>query len=120
MSDGVSVGTLITARDGAGDLGVDLLAGAAGLDRQIHSPYVQKIGLALAGFHAHLRAGCALVLGESEVHYLEHLSDAARTESLARVFAVDLPCVMLTAGLDAHPDLIVEAERTGVPLLRTA
>lgn len=120
MSGGVSVGRLITAPDGAGDLGFDLLAGAAGLDRQIQSPYVQKIGLALAGFHGHLRAGCALVLGESEVHYLQHLSDAARAESLARVFAVDLPCVMLTAGLEAHPALTAEAERAGVPLLRTA
>jgi HPr kinase/phosphorylase len=120
MSDGVSVGTLIKSRGGAGGLEVDLLAGAAGLDRQITSPYVQKTGLALAGFEEFLRPGCALVLGESEVQFLVQLGAAARIVSIGRVFATDLPCVMLTAAQDAPLELVAEADRSGVPLLWTS
>ena len=38
-------------------LTIELLAGAGGLHRQITSPYIQKTGLALAGFHEYLQAG---------------------------------------------------------------
>ncbi len=50
MPGGVSVGALLGARGAAGGLDLDVLAGAAGLERRIALPYVQKTGLALAGY----------------------------------------------------------------------
>ena len=43
-----------------------------------------------------------------------------RREALRRSFASDIPCLLITGGLEAPPDLAVEAERAGVPLLTTA
>jgi HPr kinase/phosphorylase len=43
-----------------------------------------------------------------------------RVRALRRLFQRDLPCVMITMGLDAPDELSAEAERAGVPLLRTA
>jgi HPr kinase/phosphorylase len=120
MTDGLSVGTLVGVRGEGTGLDVDLLAGAAGLDRNITSPYVQKTGLALAGFQEYLRSGRVLVFGESEIRYLEHLTAAARLEAITRMFACDLPCILLTLGLDPPVELVTEAERAAVPLLRTA
>jgi len=117
---GVSVGSLLSARAGAEALDLDLLAGAAGLERRITLPYIQKTGLALAGFDEYLRSGRVLIFGESEVRYLEQLEDSVRQQTLRRLFSRDLPCVMVTMGLEAPPELAAEAERAGVPLLRTA
>jgi HPr kinase/phosphorylase len=115
----VPVGGLLDARSDAGGLGIELLAGRQGLDRSITNPYIQKTGLALAGFHEYLHAGRVLIYGESEVRYLEGLGADARRQALADSFATAVPCVLLTGGLEAPPDLIEEAERAGVPLLRT-
>lgn len=118
MSGFVTVGSLLASR-GTGDLSLDLLAGATGLERRITLPFIQKTGLALAGFAQYLRAGRVLILGESEIRFLEELSPDARHQTLRRLFERDLPCVMVTAALDAPPELAGEAERAGVPLLRT-
>ena len=120
MSDGVSVGTLVGARSEASGLAADLLAGADGLDRRVTSAYVQKTGLALAGLHEYLRAGCVLILGESEVEYLAQQTPLKRMAAIARVFEAELPCVLLTAALDPPAELAAEADRLSVPLLRTA
>jgi HPr kinase/phosphorylase len=119
MTGGVSVGSLMSSRGGQSGLDLDLLAGAAGLERRITLPYIQKTGLALAGFDEYLGSGRVLVFGQSEIHFLERLTSAERAQALRRLFGRDLPCVMVTMGLEARPELMAEAERAGVPLLRT-
>ena len=120
MTAGVSVGTLLGARGAATGLDLDLLAGAAGLERRITLPYVQKTGLALSGFDEYLRAGRVLIFGESEIRFLERMAPDARALALRRLFQRDFPCVMITMGLDGPAELALESERAGVPLLRTA
>jgi HPr kinase/phosphorylase len=115
----VTVGGLLEARPESVGLPLDLLAGAAGLNRRITNPYIQKTGLALAGFHEYLHSGRVLIYGESEVRFVESLDAATRREALGRSFATDVPCVLITGGLEAPHDLVVEAERAGVPLLST-
>lgn len=115
----VTVGTLLRARAEALDLDLDVLAGAGGLDRAITSPYVLKTGLALAGFDAYLQEGRVLVFGASEVGYLNGREAAERAACLASVMARRIPCVLVTDGQALPPEVVAEAERAGVPLLRT-
>jgi len=61
-----------------------------------------------------------LIFGESEIRFLEQLKAADRAHTLRRLFARDFPCVMVTMGLDGPAELAAEAERAGVPVLRTA
>jgi HPr kinase/phosphorylase len=117
---GVAVRTLIGARSDALGLGLRLLAGSDGLDRQITSPHIQKTGLALAGFHTYLKAGRVLVFGESEVRYLESLTSPALVEATRLALACDVPCVLITGGFRPADALVIEAERLRVPLLQTA
>src|SRR5882672_7411521 len=115
----VTVRALLALRPEAFGLPLELLAGADGLDRAITSPHIQKTGLALAGFHEYLKAGRILIFGESEVRYLESLDKVERVASMRLALTVDFPCVVITGGFSPPIELIVEAERAGVPLLKT-
>jgi HPr kinase/phosphorylase len=116
---GVSVGDLLRSRPEALGLPLALLAGGTGLTRRITSPYIQKTGLALAGFDEYLSAGRILIFGESEIRFLESLAPPDRERALQGTLARDIPAVLVTSGLDAPADLAVAAERAGVPLLGT-
>lgn len=115
----VTVEWLLAARTEAFNLGLELLAGRAGLTRRIDNPYVLKTGLALAGFDAYLQPGRVVVFGASEMGYLNSLTPEGRIENLARTLRHDIPCVLVTDGLAVPPELPEEAERVGVPVLRT-
>lgn len=107
----------VKSHDGAIDL--ELLAGAPGLNRRITNSHPQKTGLALAGFDGYLREGRALILGESEIRYLESLEPSARLAALGRVLSHNLPCLVITQGFAPPAELQRAAELANVPLLRT-
>jgi HPr kinase/phosphorylase len=119
MNEGVPVAILL--RDLAESRGIDLelLAGAGGVDRPITNPHPQKTGLALSGFDQYLREGRVLVLGESEVRFLEALTPAERSAVIRRVFSHALPCLVVTAGLHPPPEVLAEADRAKLPVLKT-
>src|SRR5437773_12177691 len=117
---GVSVGVLLRSRTETSGLPLELLAGVDGLTRVITSPHSQKTGLALAGFHEYLKAGRVLIFGESEIRYLESLETAARVASMRLALTLDFPCVLITGGFTPPVELMLEAERARVPLLKTA
>jgi HPr kinase/phosphorylase len=100
-------------------LGIELFAGAAGLDRRVTNSYPQKTGLALSGFDAAVRGGRVLIFGESEIRYLESLQPPDRSATLQRLFSHDIPAILITQGFRPPFELIEAAERTAVPLLGT-
>ena len=117
---GVTVGGLLQARPDTIGLDLELLAGSDGLHRPITNPYVQKTGLALAGFDEYLQPGRVLVFGNSEVRYLESLPPADRTDTMKKVCGREnVPCILVTGGLRVSGEIIFEAERCALPVLRT-
>ena len=120
FTPGVTVSTLLAGHPEAFGLPVELLAGRDGLDRSITSPHIQKTGLALAGFHEYLKPGRVLIFGESEIRYLENLDAAGRAASLRLALTLDFPCILITGGFAAPPELVAEAGRAHLPLLKTA
>ncbi len=121
MTPAVTVRGLLDARPESVGLSIELVAGANGLHRKITSPYIQKTGLALAGFHDYLQPGRILLFGESEVRFLASLDARGRSEALARCFEGDhLPCLLVTGGAEVHREVALEGERANVPVLRTS
>ena len=119
MTPAVTVRGLLDARPESVGLSIELLAGAHGLERHITSPYIQKTGLALAGFHEYLQPGRILLFGESEVRFLESLEASIRRQALAKCFNAELPCLLVTGGAEIPPEVALEGERANVPVLRT-
>jgi HPr kinase/phosphorylase len=116
---GVTVAAVLRDLADSHVLDLELIAGANGLDRRITIPHTQKTGLALSGFDQYLHDGRVLVFGESEIRYLETLSPMERTGTLKRVFTHALPCVLVTGGVAPPGEVLAEADRADVPLLRT-
>jgi len=107
----VTVAALLGSRPESVGLPLEILAGAAGLDLRITSPYIQKTGLALAGFHEYLKPGRVLIFGESEIRYLESLAAAARAAAVRLALTLDFPCVLITGGFPPPGEVVLEAER---------
>jgi HPr kinase/phosphorylase len=116
---GVSVATVLRDLARTRALDLEVLAGVHGIERRITNPHPQKTGLALSGFDKYLRDGRVLVLGESEVRFLESLTSAERSDVMRRVYAHDLPCLVVTANLNPPPELAIEADKAAVPMMRT-
>jgi HPr kinase/phosphorylase len=116
----VTVGALLDARPEAVGLPIELVAGRAGLGRPITSPYIQKTGLALAGFHEYLQPGRVLVYAESELRFLEAMDPPARRAALAQSYAMDIPCVLVTGDEIVPAEMISEGDRAALPILRTS
>ncbi len=65
--------------------------------------------------------GRVLVFGNSEVRYLESLQSGDRTDTMRKVCEHDeVPCILITGGLRVFGEMIFEAERCNLPVLRTA
>jgi len=115
----LSVGALLAHAAAVPGFDVEVLAGHAGLEHRLTVAAVQKTGLALAGFEHYLRPGRLLVFGESELSFLGSLEPSRRSQALRRAFAQDVPAVLVTSGTVPPPELIDEADRSSVPVLRT-
>ncbi len=80
------------------DLGLSTEHPVMGLERLIEEPAVNRPGLALAGFFdyfAHMRIQ---VLGNSEISYLDKLSDEVRIERFTKLCDQDFPCLVVARG----------------------
>jgi HPr kinase/phosphorylase len=106
-----------------------LMAGSAGLDRQILHTRIQKSGLALAGHFHGIVPSRPQILGQTELSFLARLSVDDRKRALRGYFGNNLCCVVITqgkrafeegaSGMGALPvaELPECAEEMGTPLL---
>src|SRR5438552_12283542 len=81
-------------------LALELVSGEQGLDRRIYNPRIQKPGLALAGFVAHVHPDRLQVLGLTEIDYLSTLTPEKRNSGLEALFGARPACLVVTRGLE--------------------
>lgn len=113
----LSVGRFFAAH--ADELGLELIAGKAGLDRLIREPTVNRPGLALSGFYSYFAPKRVQVFGSAELSYLQSLPKPDRKERLQRFFACTIPCLVIARRAKLPPNLADMAEQAGVPVFRT-
>lgn len=104
---------------GGNYLGVELLAGEAGLDKGITHSRIQKPGLAMAGYTRFIHPGRVQVFGESEIRYLERLDPERRLALLVPICDCPLSCVTITKGLEPPAELVRLCGERAIPLLRS-
>lgn len=96
-----------------------VLAGRAGLGREIKLPDLNRPSFALAGFYDNFAWERVQILGRGENAFLASLQpDQARTV-LARLFQYEMPCCIFTHNLQPSPEFLHAAEAAGCPVMIT-
>ena len=96
-----------------------LIAGADGLENVLNRTEVQKPGLALTGFLEYIHTGVIQIFGKSEITYLSERPSKERSRILSQLCRQGGTCFVVTSAIDPPEELLDEAERHDVPLLRT-
>jgi HPr kinase/phosphorylase len=100
-------------------LGLELIAGQAGLKRRIKVPEAHRPGLSLCGYIKHHAFKRILVLGRVEIEYLRSLDPAIRFARLQTLLTDHTPAIILARGYRPSKELRALAEEQAIPLFRT-
>ncbi|GJQ20119.1 MAG: HPr kinase/phosphorylase [Bacteroidia bacterium] len=100
-------------------LGLKVLNGDVGFDREVKDKNIHRPGLALAGYVELFTYDRVQIFGNTEVRYLQHLGLAERIKATETIFRFDLPCVIITNGNTIDEELIRIATRRGVSVFQS-
>jgi len=100
-------------------LALEHLNESVGLDREASDPDVTSPGLALAGYTARTPDGRMWVFGETEITYIETISDEEAEARLDVLFSYNVPAVFVSKAQDVPQYFLDAATRHGVPVLRS-
>lgn len=87
--------------------------------RLIETAEVNRPALQLAGFFDYFMCERVQIIGIVEYTYLSKLAPEFRQETLAKLFEHKMPCVVISRGLEPHPEMMFYARQSGVPILQT-
>ncbi len=103
----------------AEELQLRLLNSEDGLNRGITHQNLHRPGLALAGYLDLFTYNRIQVLGNTEIAYLGTLNEEQRRDSLEQVFALEIPCIIISDGNDAPVPLLEIASECGICVFRS-
>ncbi len=113
----VPVGEFLEAR--TLELDLELVEGRDGLDREIRSPRVQKLGLMLASFSGAVDPDRVVLIGSRELKYLEHLDAEARAAAIGQLESHPICCIVVTKRSAIPSELLKLSKGKNIPLLWT-
>ncbi|MBN1780892.1 HPr kinase/phosphorylase [bacterium] len=100
-------------------LKLQLITGKGSFEKKIVEKDLHRPGLALAGFTDLFTFHRVQVCGNTEGLYLSELSREDRLKSLRKVFAFDIPCVVVTSEEDIVPEFLEVANEHGISVFHT-
>jgi HPr kinase/phosphorylase len=95
---------------------LSLFSDKSGFDKKIHDQNLYRPGLALAGYVDLFTYSRVQVFGNTEMSYLDHMSEDEKRNSLERIFGFDIPCIIVTDKNKPFPLLIELADKHHIPL----
>jgi HPr kinase/phosphorylase len=114
----ITVGTLVAEKREEWNL--ELVGGREGLDKNmVVTPDINRPGMALVGFTGVFLRERIQIVGSTELTYLATLDEKTASADVRRVFDLEPVCILVAKGLELAPVWKKEADRCGVPLLRT-
>ncbi|HOW81334.1 MAG TPA: HPr(Ser) kinase/phosphatase [Spirochaetota bacterium] len=102
------------------DLRIRLIAGSAGVGREIENVEINRPGLTLAGFYDFFAYDRIQIFGLGEAAYMKQLSDEEKNTAYGKFFSYDVLCCIFTH--DEEPDrlFIDYANNKNVPVFVTS
>ena len=105
-------------KEHASALELNLVAGAAGLNRVIREPTVNRPGLVLSGFTRYFANKRLQVIGNAEAFFLKSLTPEEKARRYETFFSYRVPCVVFSRNLRADKQFLKAAEQARVPIFR--
>jgi HPr kinase/phosphorylase len=90
-----------------------------GLENEIRSARIQKLGMGLAGFTGYIHPNRVQVFGNSELNYLRALDPESRSAAIQRLRKYKICCIVVTKGLEVPDELIKISGEEKIPILRS-
>lgn len=97
---------------------LEVLAGDIG-SKFITVSDIKRPGVELAGFWKYFDPERVQLLGKTEISFLKGLNTTVLHKNIKKFFSYDLPCVIIARDLDIPEIVAIEADKNGVPLLKT-
>lgn len=88
-------------------------------DIYIYNEDINRPALQLAGFYEYFNTEKIQSCGNTEFAYLKGLDPETRAVRIDKLFAHKFPALIVCLNHDIFPEMLVAAEKYGVPLLRT-
>lgn len=85
-------------------------------ERMVINNEVNRPGMQLTGYFDYFETTRIQIVGRVEISYLSNLSSEERIKSLDKLFQTDIPCVIVTRGLETPDEMIELATKYKVPL----
>ncbi|RCW45694.1 MULTISPECIES: HPr(Ser) kinase/phosphatase [unclassified Halanaerobium] len=98
---------------------IEIIAGKAGIKREITVSDIKRPGIELAGFWKYFTPERINLIGKTEISFLNELEADILKQRIEQFVSYDPVCIIVSSG-EKVPDLLVEkAEKEGIPLFST-
>ncbi|OBY78865.1 HPr kinase/phosphorylase [Paenibacillus sp. KS1] len=98
---------------------LEVLAGDTGLKRTITVDDLHRPGLEMAGYFEYHPKERVQLLGKTELAFFEMLSPETKRERMQLFCSEEMPCIIVTRGLEVPQEILDVCQEQGVPLLRS-
>ena len=88
-------------------------------DIEISVNDINRPGLQLAGFYNYFAPERIQVIGKAEWSFLDDMQSEVRKKRVKKYFSFDISCLIITRGLEPHPEFISEAKKHKIWVLRS-
>lgn len=114
---GVSIREFMSAQ--SLDLELELVQGHDGLDKEIRSHRIQKLGLMLASFSGSIDPNRVVIIGSSELNYLKLLNGPERKAAIEQLKKYSICCIVVTKRSEIPEELLELSRENKVPVFWT-
>lgn len=96
--------------------GLKLISNEVGFDRKILDQNLHRPGLALAGFVELFSSKRVQLFGNTEMRFIEKLSEEKKLSSIERLFKFDIPCLVISNGNPPTKEMLQLSDKYQIPI----
>lgn len=112
-------GEIIGLDEFAKTLKLKILCGSPSRQIKLQTVSVNRPGLILTGVDDYFARSRVQVLGNAEMYYLYQMTDENRRVALTKLFKSEVPCLVITRGLEPCKDMLALAKEYDTPILKS-
>ncbi|MCM3639364.1 HPr(Ser) kinase/phosphatase [Sporosarcina luteola] len=111
--------SVVTVEDVQTHFGLEIVAGGAGIERNILTSDISRPGLEMAGYFDFYTSARVQLLGKTEISFFNKLEEAERWNRMDRLCTSETPAFILAHNIVCPIELKQIAEERGIAVLQT-